>query len=223
MNSVNEIDYLKLSTQRALWGHVFPELRAVSVSVNKNQIDVCFYHNGELTENDRECCELAITEIIADYPYYFDNEKIETEFNTPIIRLDYPDKIPQRGEWVYFRYENPSQFSSENVQKVIWDKKIWPIPLFEVQLSTINALLGRITPCLRSVCVDVNERELSVVFYYDGTINEMDYKLYKLVTHEIESRFESCSPKLEFNFSIVRLDCPETMPLIGHWSYYRAE
>ena len=175
MNSINDIVYLKLSAQRALWGHVFSQLRAVSVNVNENEIDVRFYHDGELSEENEEYCELATTEIIADYPYYFNNKKPQTEFNTPIIRLDYPAQIPPHGHWVYFRHENPSSYFQRNLSGAIWNKTIWHIPIYLVKLSLLNALLGRVSQCLRSVCFNINEKDLTLVFYYDGEINETDY------------------------------------------------
>lgn len=99
-----DIVNLKLSAQRGLLGNVFPNLRAVCVKSTKNLIFVCFYINGEITENEKESCESTLDNIIADFCNLTENEK-EIEFETPIIRLDYPEKPPLIGQWVYYRNE----------------------------------------------------------------------------------------------------------------------
>lgn len=97
-------DDLKLSTQRGLLGNVFPTLRAVCVESKENLIFVCFYYDGELFDDDKECCESTLDEIFADYSY-----GPKMKFETPIVRLDYPQKMPLIGEWVYCRYEDLNQ------------------------------------------------------------------------------------------------------------------
>jgi hypothetical protein len=96
-------DYLKLSAQRGLLGNVFQKLRAVCVESQENLIFVCFYCDGEISDEDRECCESTLDDIIADCP-----RSPEMEFETPIVDLGYPKKMPLIGEWVYYRYENPA-------------------------------------------------------------------------------------------------------------------
>lgn len=96
---------LKLSVQRGLLGHVFQKLRAVCVEAKENLISVYFYVDGEISEDEKESCEATIDQIIADFCHLSDDGK-EIEFQTPIIRLDYPKKPPLIGYWVYYRFEN---------------------------------------------------------------------------------------------------------------------
>jgi len=98
-----DIVNLKLSALAGLLGNVFPKLRAVCVNIDENIIYVCFYIDGEISEEDKECCESALDDIIADFPLESDGKEIE--FETPMIRLDYPQKPPLRGHWVYYRNE----------------------------------------------------------------------------------------------------------------------
>lgn len=59
-----------LSAQRALLGHVTPQLRAVSVDAdpNRQQLAIRFVFDGEPSESVREAASCAATEMIADYP-----------------------------------------------------------------------------------------------------------------------------------------------------------
>jgi len=94
-------DDLKLSAQRGLFGNVFQKLRAVCVESKENLIFVCFYCDGEISDDDNECCESTLDEIFADCSYV-----PEIKFETSIVRLDYPQKMPLIGDWVYYRYED---------------------------------------------------------------------------------------------------------------------
>lgn len=98
-----DIVNLKLSAQRGLIGNVFPKLRAVCVDIKENLIYVCFYIDGNILEEEKECCESTLDNIIADFPLVVEGK--ETKFETPMIRLDSPQKPPLVGYWVYFRNE----------------------------------------------------------------------------------------------------------------------
>lgn len=223
MKNIVEIDYLKLSIQRALCSNVFPNLRAVSANVLGNLIEVFFYCQGEISEEEREYCEVVITEIIADVPFPDPNDPLQPEFNTPIIRLDFPNIIPLNGFWVYYRYEKPlsNLWQNDSVQNCF--SSVWPIPHYYVQLSAQKALLGRVSSMLRSVCVNIDEETVSVVFYYNGEISDYDYDNYNFVIKEIRSDFDLDNKNIQFDAQILRLDCPSKMPLIGRWVYFRAE
>ena len=103
---VIDIINVKFSVQVGLLGNVFPELRAVSVDSKENLIQVYFYVDGEISDEQRECCECVLDDIIADFflTKKYD-EKGLLEFEYPVIRLDAPKKPPLVGHWVYYRYE----------------------------------------------------------------------------------------------------------------------
>ncbi len=100
---------LKLSVQSALLSNIFPRLRAVCVDSQENLIFLCFYCDGEPSEADRECCESVLDEVIADFFYALEDKPV-IEFEISIVSLDYSKKMPLIGEWVYYRYEDPSQY-----------------------------------------------------------------------------------------------------------------
>jgi hypothetical protein len=85
---VVDIVDLKLSAQCGLLRNVFPELRAVCVDSKENLIQVYFYIDGEISDEQKECFECVLDDITAD----FFNLQEEIEFETPIIRLDFPKK-----------------------------------------------------------------------------------------------------------------------------------
>ena len=82
---------------RALWGEVFPSLRSASIGWDENKIILYFYHDGEISEDDHESLECVATEVIACFPYHGLDVNIE--------RCDYPKRVPQIGELVYYRKE----------------------------------------------------------------------------------------------------------------------
>lgn len=100
---------LKLSVQRALLTNVFPTLRAVCVESRENLISLCFYCDGEPSEDNRECCESVMDEVIADF-FLASADKPVIEFEMPIIRIDFPKKMPLTGCWVFYRQEDSSRY-----------------------------------------------------------------------------------------------------------------
>jgi len=90
-----------LSLNRALWGEVFPELRAAKIQWDNEKVSLFFYCDGEISESDRDSLECVGTEVFADFPDH------EVEVN--IFRCDYPERIPQNEApnmaFVYFRKE----------------------------------------------------------------------------------------------------------------------
>lgn len=61
---------VRLSAQRALLGHVTPQLRAVSVELDREcrRLTVRFVFDGEPSESVRDAASCAGTEMIADRP-----------------------------------------------------------------------------------------------------------------------------------------------------------
>lgn len=91
------------SVQRALLGAVTPNLRAVTVSIEKvNTFNLYIYYNEELSEEESELTSLTYTYFTADFP----PPKYETHLTIEI--LPFPSKIPEHGRSVYERYEHES-------------------------------------------------------------------------------------------------------------------
>jgi hypothetical protein len=100
---------LKLSALKALLGNVFPNLRAVCVDSEDNLIKVYFYHKNPLADEEKGLCEKAISQIMNDFSNPSQGKSL-MKFEMPIIRIDYPKKMPLVGFWVFFRQEDSSRY-----------------------------------------------------------------------------------------------------------------
>lgn len=86
-----------LALNRALWGEVFPKLRAARIHWDNTKLNLHFYCDGKISENDQESIESIATEVIANFP----NHQLKVE----VLSLKYPNRIPEIGELVYLRKE----------------------------------------------------------------------------------------------------------------------
>lgn len=85
-----------------------------------------------------------------------------------------------------------------------------------------EALLNAVTPQLRAVCLDLNEKThySSISFFYDGTLTD---KLLDLSSIAIA---ETALPSLDYypvDDKIIRLDFPEEIPVKGRFAFLRNE
>jgi hypothetical protein len=94
------IGYALLSVQNSLLGVVTPELRAVVVDFNKENsfLYVRFYYDGEILKELFDLWDCALSEVKADFGSNW-------ELDLKITRLDYPQKIPFRGNYAFLRKE----------------------------------------------------------------------------------------------------------------------
>jgi hypothetical protein len=97
---MQELGNALLCTQRALLRAVTPQLRAVVVDLDNDEIVfyIRFYYDREVSDEEIDLWQCAITEASAglDPIYDLDND---------IIRLDFPEKIPAKGRYAYLRKE----------------------------------------------------------------------------------------------------------------------
>jgi hypothetical protein len=89
-----------LSANRALWGAVTPNLRAVTVDYNKDLLTLRAYFDKNASEDDKEHIDVALTEMMADL--WQDIQKCHYE----PIDLPFPAKMNVLKDWIYMRYEN---------------------------------------------------------------------------------------------------------------------
>ncbi len=59
---------LRLSTQRALVGHVTPNIRRVYIRHRPDYIELLAVFDGDVSDADRERMEEVTTEIVSDFP-----------------------------------------------------------------------------------------------------------------------------------------------------------
>ena len=96
-SSHTDID-VRLSAQRALCGAIPNSLRAVSVEVVGQTIQVRSIFDDGCTEDDKELLSVAGTEIIADFP---DLLTIDEEF----LVIAMPQSMQHLTHLVFLRYE----------------------------------------------------------------------------------------------------------------------
>jgi len=93
---------LILSVNRALWGEVGPNLRAVTAGSDGKTIRLRFFIDGEPSERDRESAGRVGAEVIADFPTC---DLVEEE----VVRINAPERIPWDDQWltIFERREPP--------------------------------------------------------------------------------------------------------------------
>lgn len=99
-NPVEFDNFFKLSMQRALLGNVTSNIRAIIAELKLNDIQLFFYYDGKIQEDDEETASEIGTEVIADF-----SEECNLDVN--LSRIDYPQPINHaNGLCVYLRKES---------------------------------------------------------------------------------------------------------------------
>jgi hypothetical protein len=182
-----------LEMQRALWGVVTPELRAVSVDLNEKEkiFHINFYYHKEVAEEIIDLWECATTETSAGLGVdYFTDYKIE--------RLDYPNEIPNNGIIIYYRQE-PKMLA--NIQKTFESIKCdYPKEFFSASIRCImqKAILGNITFNIRQIAIQWWEELINIHFYYDSSIEKKDHKNMYSICKNLFNELPYCYVRLLF-------------------------
>jgi hypothetical protein len=99
---MNEIELRRevlLSMQRALWGMIYPSIRAIAVGfVGITKLKVIYYLDREPNESDYESIREVTTEVCADINFT-EVEELCIFSNEPFSKLDYLET------WIYMRKE----------------------------------------------------------------------------------------------------------------------
>jgi hypothetical protein len=90
---------LLLSLQRALLGEVPPALRVVSPRLVGEGLEIRFYLNGPVSEEDRESASCVASEVAADFPLL---SRVEER----VERVDAPAPLPPETLLAYRRRES---------------------------------------------------------------------------------------------------------------------
>jgi hypothetical protein len=89
---------LRLVLQVALLGEVGPRLRAVAFHRSKNEVEVSFYFDGWISEEDRESASVVATEVTAALPEC-------VRVREKLVRCDSPAPITSEHPLVFRRRE----------------------------------------------------------------------------------------------------------------------
>lgn len=91
--------------QKALLGHVTPNLRAVCYEVkSEKEVTIDFYYDQKPSEEELQLVQLAIKQLKSDLP------SREYSVDSKIIVIPYPKHFPKTMNLSYLRYEAPYNF-----------------------------------------------------------------------------------------------------------------
>lgn len=85
------------STNQALLGRIVPEIRAISVDYDGDFLYLCVYSESELSGEDKEELDIAVTEIICD---------VMRRMGIQFFVVPMPRKLAIRGKLFFRRKES---------------------------------------------------------------------------------------------------------------------
>lgn len=99
MNKIETRRDILISVQRALWGMIYPSIRAIAVEFDElKKLKIVFYLDREPTEDDYEIISEVAGSVCADINF--------TEVEEICIHSDEPfSKLDSLCSWVYMRKE----------------------------------------------------------------------------------------------------------------------
>lgn len=97
-----EVKDLLLSGQRALWGQVYPEVRAIAIGYKNRVLRIIYYLDREPNSSDYEVVSDVAGEIVSDFPYnLFKDVKEECVYSNDLIK-----NLSSLDSFLYIRKEN---------------------------------------------------------------------------------------------------------------------
>lgn len=180
-------------------GYVFPKLRLVSMGWNRHSVEVFFYVDGQISEDDEESLKLIDT--------YFDPELDPSTFEgflEHVVRTDYPEPISFQGRCVYARREDPP--IGKIARGIITEH--WLSRFDKVCIAIQRAMVGNIFPQLRYVFMNWTEETALLYFEVHGEISEEDRTSIELISNFFRLQF----PKEEMrscDVEVARVDFPK--------------
>jgi hypothetical protein len=217
------LPYALISMQNALLDVITPQLRAVVINLVGNVLYTRFYYDGEEDEHLIDLWQCAITEASA-------HMGVDCFTDSKEVRLDYPQKIPVSGVFAYLRKE-PDVLNLYDLKKsrgfslredffLVEDKGVKLKSYGPILLAVQRALLGVVTPQLRSVIVDFDDEKTYVWFYYDGEVSLEFIREWEDAVVQIGV---DMGPTRLLDGHVERSDYPQEMPGHGQYAYSRKE
>ena len=188
------------SFQVGSYGHIFPNLRLISMTWDQSSAVMYFYVDKEISDDDLESINLIHTY----FGVNFSDKEMESCF-IEIIRQDFPAPIDSYpGQCMYARKESPP--IGKATRGVMIEKNI--DRRGKVLVAIQKAMINNIFPQIRSVYVEWTDTSAMLCFCVDGTISEDDKKSLGLMHAYFclqfpQEEMELCETK------IIRIDLPE--------------
>ena len=178
--------------------YIFPQLRLASMEWTRNTVDVYYYIDGPVSDDNEESVNLIGTYFDVD----FDSGVLE-KYSDHIMRVDYPEPVPFYGQCIYARKEKPP--IGKIARGVITEK--WLRRFDKICIAIQRAMVGNIFPKIRNIVASWDEVAASIYFVVDGEISEDDRRS----TEQIVQYFRLQFPKEEMvscKGRVFRVDFP---------------
>jgi len=209
MKKKNVKTSILLSCQVALTTVVSPTLRQVWVDWEGREIFLYFIFDGKITDDLEDDAECVATEVISDFSEF---ELIDTKY----IQIDFPKEITPYGKFcVYARKEDGVKSDFGNFLDLA---EINAIDLEEIYkrrisvlLSCLQAFLGSITPTMRKIYVDWDEKTIWLHVIFDGPITDEMQDEVTFIAKKIANDFSQ--PEFSIQTKCSRIDFPERITL----------
>ena len=193
-------------------GYIFPRLRLASMEWTRHCVDVYYYVDGPVSDDNEESFNLISTYFDVD----FDAGVLEN-YSDHIIRVDSPEPISFQGQCIYARKETPP--IGKIFRGLITEQ--WPDRFDKICIAIQRAMVGNIFPQIRDVVVSWNEVSASIYFVVHGEISDAERKNVDQIVQYFRLQF----PKEEMTVCgehIVRIDFPAVPNLPETLDFSRA-
>ena len=198
----------------AAGGYIFPQLRLVSMEWTRHTVDVYYYIDGPVSDDNEESLNLIGTYFDVD----FDAGVLE-KYSDHIVRADYPEPVFFPGQCIYARRETPP------IGKDSW----WPFTKqrfsrFEkICIAIQRAMIGNIFPQIRNVVVNWDDTTATLYFRVHGELLDNDRWSVNQIVQSFRSQFLK-KEMFSCGVHIIRLDFPEVPKIsLGTLVYERQE
>jgi len=203
-----------LSFLFAAGDYVFPKLRLASMEWTRNTVDVYYYIDGLVSDDNEESLNLIGT--------YFGVDRgpaVLEKYSDHIIRVDYPEPIVFQGQCVYARKESPPVGKAS--KGLITER--WLSRFEKGCIAIQRAMVGNIFPQIRNIVVNWDNVSASVYFRVHGELSEDDRRSIDQIVQYFRLQF----PKEEMTSCdghIIRIDFPDVPKVsLGTLVYARQE
>ena len=208
-----ESNYI-LEFQRAADGHIFPNLRLISITIQSKIPDLFFFFDGPISEDDLESLNLIDTYFRSNCPETFiDGEWVYT-------RIDYPQPILNiPGECVYARKESPLLIQPKRGVLI----EPWMDRWTKICIALRRAMINNVFSQIRLIGAAYTESKATIHVIMDGSISGDDQKSLELMKNYFALQFPA-NEMLQCDLTVTRVDFPQTIPnLIDALVYIRKE
>lgn len=200
----NEISQSQI-TQVLLLETVTTNLRAMTISLQSQELVLNFYYEKEPTEDEISLYKAVLKKVSLIFTF-------KSVIGKQIV-LPKPESIPLKkfDQWIFCRFEKkPSLFKIKTFFK--------EITKLNILMASQYALLGNVTENLRAVSLESVGNDLSYFFFYDKDLNHEDKYLSDVIKSDVLWSIEGVSGSLKR----FLLPYPEKIPLKeGHMLIYK--